>query len=130
MSTTEVDDLITSFEKIDHASVYGVEIPGTEGRAGMASIIATIKHDKFDFDSFLKTLQDNLPKYAFPIFIRFLSELSTTSTYKIPKFEMKKVGFNISKTNDPVYVLLPRSSGYTILTEEIYENILQGKYRF
>ncbi len=130
VSTNEVDDVITSFEKIDHASVYGVEIPGTEGRAGMASIIATIKHDKFDFDSFLKTIQDNLPKYAIPIFIRFLSELSTTSTYKIPKFEMKKVGFNIGKINDPVYVLLPRSSEYTLLTEEIYESILHGKYRF
>jgi len=43
---------------------------------------------------------------------------------------MKKVGFNINKTNDSIYVLLPRSSEYTLLTEEIYENILRGKYPF
>ncbi|MFX0134710.1 MAG: long-chain-acyl-CoA synthetase [Candidatus Hodarchaeota archaeon] len=130
VSTSEVEDLITSFEKIDHASVYGVVIPGTDGRAGMASIISTVNHDKFDFENFLKTLQDNLPKYAIPIFIRFLSELSTTSTYKIQKFDMKKVGFNFKKIIDPIYVYLPGSSEYTLLTEEIYENILNRKYKF
>jgi len=74
VSTSEVEDVITSFEKIDHTSVYGVEIPGTEGRAGMASIMATINHEKFDLHFFLKTLLENLPKYAIPKFIRFLSK--------------------------------------------------------
>ena len=130
VSTTEVEDIISSFEEIDHASVYGVEIPGYEGRVGMASILATIKHEKFDFNNFVKTLQDNLPKYAIPIFIRFLSQLNTTSTYKIQKYDMKKIGFNIKKTNNPIYVYLPRSAKYTLLTERIYENILNRKYRF
>jgi citronellyl-CoA synthetase len=130
VSTTEVEDIISSFEEIDHASVYGVEIPGCEGRAGMTSIVATVKHEKFDFNNFVKTLQDNLPKHAIPIFIRFLSELNTTSTYKIQKYDMKKLGFNIKKTNNPIYVYLPRSTKYTHLTETIYENILNRKYRF
>jgi len=130
VSTTEVEDIISSYEVINHTSVYGVEIPGCEGRAGMASILATVKHEKFDFNNFLKTLQDNLPKYAIPIFIRFLSELNTTSTYKIQKYDMKKIGFNIKKTNNPIYVYLPRSTKYTLLTEAIYENILNRKYSF
>ena len=130
VSTTEVEDIITSFEEIDHASVYGVEIPGCEGRAGMASILATVKHDKFDFNNFVKALQNNLPNYALPIFIRFLSELNTTSTYKIQKYDMKKIGFNIKKTNNPIYVYLPGSTEYTLLTERNYKNILNRKYRF
>jgi len=130
VSTTEVEDIITSFEEIDHASVYGVEIPGCEGRAGMASILATVKHDKFDFNNFVKALQNNLPNYALPIFIRFLSELNTTSTYKIQKYDMKKLGFNIKKTNNPIYVYLPGSTEYTLLTEKNYKNILNRKYRF
>ncbi len=130
VSTTEVEEVISSFESIDHISVYGVEIPGTEGRAGMASILTTVKHEKFDFNPFLRTMESNLPKYAIPIFIRFLSELSTTSTYKIQKFDKKKIGFDINKTSDPVYVLLPESPNYTLLTPEIYERILQIKYRF
>jgi citronellyl-CoA synthetase len=96
----------------------------------MASILATVKHDKFDFNNFGKALQDNLPNYALPIFLRFLSELNTTSTYKIQKYDMKKIGFNIKKTNNPIYVYLPGSSKYTLLTEDIFENILEGKYRF
>ncbi len=130
VSTTEVEDIVSSFEEIDHASVYGVEIPGYEGRVGMTSILATVKHEKFDFNNFVKTLQDNLPKYAIPIFIRFLSQLNTTSTYKIQKYDMKKIGFNIKKTNNHIYVNLPRSTKYTLLTEMIYENILNRKYRF
>ena len=130
VSTTELEDLISSFEEIEHSSVYGVEIPGCEGRAGMASILASVKVEKFDFNNFLSTLKENLPKYAIPIFVRFLSELNTTSTYKIQKFDMKKIGFNIKKTNNPIYVYLPGTHKYTLLTERIYENILNGKYRF
>ncbi|MHA2287349.1 MAG: long-chain-acyl-CoA synthetase [Promethearchaeota archaeon] len=130
VSTTEVENLISSFELIDHTSVYGVEIPGCEGRAGMASILATVNHDKFNFDNFLKLLQNNLPKNAVPVFVRFLSDLNTTSTYKIQKNEMKKFGFNIRKINNPVYVYLPGTSKFNLLTENIYESILERKYKF
>jgi citronellyl-CoA synthetase len=130
VSTTELEDLISSFEEIEHTSVYGVEIPGCEGRAGMASILASVKVEKFDFNNFLSTLQNKLPKYAIPRFIQFLSELSTTSTYKIQKYDMKKLGFNIKKTNNPIYVYLPETTKYMLLTEMIYEDILNRKYRF
>ena len=130
VSTSEVEDVISSFEQIDHSSVYGVEIPGTEGRAGMASIIATKDHENFNFNRLLKILQDNLPRYAIPKFLRLLSELSTTSTFKIQKSQMKKESFDINKTSDPIYVLLPGSSDYTPLTGEIYNNIINRKYKF
>ncbi len=130
VSTTEVEDLMCSFEQIKHSSVYGVIIPNTEGRAGMASIITGEDHEKFNFGKLLNILQENLPNYARPQFIRFLTELSTTVTFKIKKSDMKKVGFDIKKTNDPIHVLLPGSSEYVRLTKEIHDNILSGKYRF
>jgi len=130
VSTSEVEEVISSFKDIEHVSVYGVEIPGTEGRAGMASILSTIDNKKFNFDGLLQLLKDNLPHYAIPQFIRFLSELSTTSTYKIQKSVMKKVGFNINETTDSIYVLLPKRSEYTVLTKEIYDNVKDGEYRF
>ncbi|MFX1457530.1 MAG: long-chain-acyl-CoA synthetase, partial [Promethearchaeota archaeon] len=107
VSTSEVEDVISSLEEIEHSSVYGVLIPNTEGRAGMASIISTKNHKEFNFNELMKVVNENLPKYAIPLFIRFLPELSTTDTHKIPKSDMKKVGFNIGKTEDPIYVLLP-----------------------
>ncbi|MHA2260485.1 MAG: hypothetical protein ACXACO_21155 [Promethearchaeota archaeon] len=132
VSTSEVEDVILSFEDVEHTSVYGVLIPGTEGRAGIASIFSNKKINEFDFTGMLNTLTENLPKYAIPLFIRYsdLSELSTTNTYKIPKSNMKKIGFDIKKTNDPIYVLLPDSSEYTLLTEEIHSSIMNEKYRF
>jgi citronellyl-CoA synthetase len=130
VSTSEVEDVISSLEEVEHSSVYGVLIPNTEGRAGMVSIFSDKNHTEFNFNGLVKILNENLPKYAIPLFIRFLSKLSTTDTYKIPKSDMKKVGFDVSKTEDPIYVLLPGSSGYTLLTEEIHSNIMNEKYRF
>jgi citronellyl-CoA synthetase len=130
VSTSEVEDVTNSFEEIEHSSVYGVIIPGTEGRAGMASIFSNKRHQAFDFNGLSKIFNENLPRYAIPLFIRFLSELSTTNTYKIPKSDMKKDGFDIIKTNDPIYVLLPNQSEYTLLTEEVYSKIINGSYRF
>lgn len=130
VSTSEVEDVISSFKGIKHVSVYGVEISGTEGRAGMSSIITKQNDTEFDFNNFLNMLKRNLPPYAIPKFIRFLSELSTTGTYKIQKSEMKDVGYDIRKINDQIYVLLPGSSEYILLTEKIYNNIIGKSYRF
>ncbi|MHA1981804.1 MAG: AMP-binding protein, partial [Promethearchaeota archaeon] len=130
VSTSEVEDILSSFKQIEHSSVYGVEIPGTDGRAGMASIITTRDCENFDFEGFLSVLKTNLPPYAIPKFVRFICELSTTSTFKIKKSKMKEEGFDIKKITDPIYVLLPNRKEYTLLAEEIYKNIELCKYRF
>ena len=130
VSTTEVEEVLSSLEYISHSSVYGVEIPGTEGKASMASIISTSEHKIFKFNELLQTLNNNLPKYAIPLFIRFLSDLSTTSTYKIQKRKLKNEGYDIAKLKDPIYVLLPKNSEYKLMTKEIYNNIRNGVYPF
>lgn len=130
VSTSEVEDVISSFKQVEHTSVYGVEIPGTNGRAGMASIITSETCENFDFDGLLSVLKANLPQYAIPKFLRFLCELSTTSTFKIQKLKMKKESFDIEKIDDPIYILLPDSKEYVPLSEIIYENIGKGVYRF
>jgi acyl-CoA synthetase (AMP-forming)/AMP-acid ligase II len=128
--TSEVEDAISIFKGIEHVSVYGVEIPGIEGRAGMLSIVTKQTHIDFDFNSYLELLKKNLPKYAIPKFIRFLSELSTTGTFKIQKSEMKNDGYDISKTSDLIYILIPGEEGYTLLAEKVYSIITNKKYRF
>jgi citronellyl-CoA synthetase len=130
VSTSEVEDIIASFEQIDHSSVFGVKLPGTEGRAGMACVKATVSPENLKLSELLNLMEKNFPPYAIPKFIRVLSKLKTTSTFKIKKSDMKNVGFDISKTKDPIYVLLPESSEYVLLTEEIHNNIMNRKYRF
>jgi len=130
VSTSEVEDVISSFEQVEHSSVYGVEIPGTNGRAGMASIISAKSCSDFDLEGFLSVLKENLPQYAIPKFIRFLCELSTTSTFKIKKSKMKEEAYNIEKIEDQIYILLPGTKKYVPLSNIIYENIEKGEYRF
>ena len=130
VSTSEVEDVISSVMQVEHTSVYGVEIPGTNGRAGMASIFTKESCSNFDFETLLLKLKMNLPQYAIPKFIRFLCELSTTSTFKIKKSNTKQEGFDIKKIEDPIYILLPGNKEYIPLSKTIYENIGKGKYRF
>ncbi len=75
-------------------------------------------------------LQECLPEYAIPKFIRFTSDLVTTATLKIQKGGMKKEGYDITKLDDEIYIFLPGTSDYTPLTEEVYEGILNAKYNF
>ncbi|MFX1340683.1 MAG: long-chain-acyl-CoA synthetase [Promethearchaeota archaeon] len=129
VSTEEVESVINTFEQIDMCSVYGVLIPYTEGRAGMASLHRS-NNEEFKFKDFLRFLQKYLPHYAVPKFIRFIDEFSFTATHKIQKVKLKNEGYNINEFNDPIYVLLPESSEYIPLTREIYEGINKGKFLF
>ena len=128
VSTDEVENVISSFEKVQQNAVYGVLIPGTEGRAGMVSLVK--KGENFDFEAFLSYLKQYLPSHAIPIFVRVQKELDLTATLKIIKGPLKNESFNIDEVSDPIYVLLPKSSGYVPLTKEIYEGISEGKYAF
>jgi citronellyl-CoA synthetase len=130
VSTTEVEKIFNSFNQVEISSVYGVHIPGTDGRAGMASITLKGDIDEFDLDGLSKVLVENLPPYAIPIFLRIKSALSVTSTFKLLKSTLKKEEFNINTIADALYVMMPRESIYTPLTKEIYENIQNDKVKF
>ena len=130
VSTTEVEKIFNSFNQVEISSVYGVYIPGTDGRAGMASITIKGDIDNFDSDGLSKVLAENLPPYAIPIFLRIKSALSVTSTFKLVKSTLKKEGYNIDTIADALYVMMPHESTYTPLTKEIYENIQNKKIKF
>ena len=130
VSTEEVESVINEFDQVEMCCVYGVKIPQTEGRAGMVSIISNSQSKDFDFAGFYSMIQENLPEYAVPKFIRFTPNLSTTATLKIKKGNLKKEAFNLEEIEDSIYILLPNSSGYKLLTKEIYYGILNSNYNF
>ncbi len=131
VSTTEVESIASEFHQVHISAAYGVKIPMMDGRAGMLSV-ATLntKPEDFDLGGFTKTLLNGLAKFAVPKLLRITSELPTTGTMKIMKGPLKKEGFDINTITDPLYVLLPGESKFIPLTEEIYKNITEGKYRF
>lgn len=127
VSTTEVEAIISNLISYRDCVVYGVEIPGLEGRAGMAAI-----HDEkgtLDINQLLVDLKENLASYAIPRFIRILTKIDLTGTYKLKKKDLLDDGYNPKRIEDKLYYLSD-SSGYQPLTTEIYDQIEQGKIRF
>ena len=79
VSTVEVENAISSRLGSQEVIVYGVEIPGEEGRAGMATLSSCLNLDLVQLCEWIKT---DLPSYAKPLFIRLASELDHTGKYK------------------------------------------------
>ncbi len=131
VSTTEVENIMGVFGQIVDAVVYGVEIPGTNGRAGMAAITPRTEISHIDFHLLYEYLRKELPPYAIPVFIRIMKQMETTGTFKYQKVNLKKEGFDAAQVKgDALLVCLPGTHAYTPLTEEIHQNILDGQYRF
>jgi acyl-CoA synthetase (AMP-forming)/AMP-acid ligase II len=130
VSTTEVEAVANALDQVSLSAVYGVKMPGGDGRAGMIAIIPECSPGDFDLKVLCRHLQTTLPAYAVPKFLRLNKDLEYTPTHKIKKVALKKDGFDPGRINDALYVLLPGASEYQPLTQEIYQHILDGKYRF
>lgn len=103
VATTEVEAALAAIDGIDEAVVYGVEVPGADGRAGMAAILC--QGGQLDGVALAQALQKALPKYAVPLYIRVRAEHEVTATFKHRKVDLKREGFDPSKVTDALYVL-------------------------
>lgn len=132
VSTTEVENMVSEYEKIAEAVVYGVEIPDTNGRAGMAAITLTdaAELNEQDCSAMVNLFKKSLPAYAVPVFLRIQKQVETTGTFKYQKNKLKEQAFDPKQTDDRLLVLLPNATAYCDLTPEIYANIQAYKYRF
>jgi hypothetical protein len=108
--------------------VYGVEIPGQEGRAGMAAI-KTEQYLEINLQDLSKKVIADLPAYAKPLFIRLIPQLEHTSTFKAIKSSLVEDGFNIKKIKDKIFYFDPTEQIYKELTLEVYEKILSHNIR-
>jgi fatty-acyl-CoA synthase len=125
VATSEVAQVIGVFNGIE-SNVYGVEIPKCDGRAGMAALTG-VNDKKFDFEGFAKHLLKELPRYAVPLFLRFMPAQEVTSTFKHLKGDLRKVGFDPNHVKDPLYFFDGKS--YVPLTPEIFAKLTSGEIR-
>ncbi|XP_015784856.1 long-chain fatty acid transport protein 4-like [Tetranychus urticae] len=128
VSTGEVEAVIGSITNHADTVVYGVLVPGNEGRAGMVAIRDTT--GSLDLKDLLIKMKKELPQYAIPIFIRLTADIEVTSTFKMPKFTLKKESYDINLVNDPIYVLDWKNEEYKKLDKETYDKIINGEYKF
>lgn len=123
VATSEVETVISNVIGFKDATVYGVEIPGNEGKAGMVAIYDD--KNSLNLEGFAEKLKKVLPSYARPRFIRILSELPMTGTYKLKKKDLQQDAFDIKKVKDPIYFL--NNDTYVKLTEKYYNDIIKEK---
>ncbi|MDZ7685499.1 MAG: hypothetical protein U5O39_11260 [Gammaproteobacteria bacterium] len=126
VSTNEVGEIINQHPKVDIANVYGVEIPGTEGRAGMAALVLTEDAGDLDLDEFANFVKKELPVFARPVFVRVQRELHVTGTFKLVKGDLRKEGYNIDEVSDPIYVMKPGSATDQRLDQDFYQKLKNG----
>ncbi|MGE5368829.1 MAG: AMP-binding enzyme, partial [Chloroflexota bacterium] len=123
VATAEVAEAIAAFPGVRDVSVYGVEVPGRDGRAGMAALVAD---DAFDLDALRPYLKARLPAYARPLFLRLSHELEVTETFKHRKRELASEGFDPRRVADPLFFAAAGGSIYTALDLALYEEIIGG----
>jgi citronellyl-CoA synthetase len=130
VSTNEVAEVLNAHPQINMANVYGVEVPGIEGKAGMVAFELP-EGEELDLDGFQALVERELPGYAQPVFIRVLRSVTTTVTFKLQKTDLREQAFHPDRVGgDPIYVRKPRSAGYEPLEADFYQTILSGASGF
>jgi citronellyl-CoA synthetase len=126
VSTNEVGEILNANKQVEIANVYGVDVPATEGKAGMVSL-ALNPGKTFDMDEFSAYVAANLPGFAQPVFVRIQADISTTGTFKMVKGDLRNQAFHLEQLGgDAIYVMMPRSKSYQKLDQKLYESILDG----
>ncbi|WP_375486334.1 long-chain-acyl-CoA synthetase FadD6 [uncultured Mycobacterium sp.] len=125
VATTQVEAALAADESVEECAVYGVEIPRTGGRAGMAAVKLR-DGAEFDGKALARTVYDRLPVYALPLFVRVVESMEHTTTFKSRKVGLREQGYGPG-IEDPLYVLAGRDEGYVPFCSEYPDEVAAGK---
>jgi fatty-acyl-CoA synthase len=126
VATSEVSTVISEFPGIRHANVYGVEVPGTDGRVGMAALVTD---QILNLTNLHQHLASRLPPYARPLFLRMCVRADLTGTFKYSTTALARQGYNPEMIADPLYVDFFESQGFVPLDKHLYDRIQTGEFR-
>jgi fatty-acyl-CoA synthase len=126
VATSEVAAVICEFPGITHAHVYGVAVPGVEGRVGMATLIPS---GSLDLAELHRHIADCLPSYARPLFLRIREKVELTGTFKYTKTELVRQGYDPITITDLLYFDLAEADAFVPLDNELYHRIQSGGVR-
>lgn len=124
VSTSEVARVAATAPGVLEAIVYGVEVPGNEGRAGMAALV--VDPAQFTIDALAAHLERDLPRYARPLFLRLCQSLCTTGTFKYRKQEWIAEGYDPTSITDPLYLFDADEGRYRALDSDTHQRLLAG----
>lgn len=119
VSTTEVENILSANLNSKEVVVYGVPIPGQEGKAGMA----TIACKDLDIKEFGRIVKKDLTTFSRPLFIRLTDDIDHTGSFKVQKNRLIDEAFNIDRVKDKLYYYDTKEQNYLPLTADIYKKI-------
>ncbi|MEO8114746.1 MAG: long-chain-acyl-CoA synthetase, partial [Phenylobacterium sp.] len=125
VSTNEVAERLLTAPGVLEAEVYGVTVPGADGRAGMAGLVVD---DNFDIETFGRHVADQLPTYAQPLFVRLLPAIETTGTFKVRKMDLVADGYDPTRVKGPLFFRNAKR-GYVKITKSVFEKIATSAAR-
>ncbi len=125
VSTGEVAAVISACPGVSDAAVYGVAVPGTEGRAGMAAIVVEARFEPAALRPHLQAL----PAYARPLFLRIVPTMDLTGTFRLKKNELALQGYDPARVSDPLYFDDRALEAYVKIDAALYERIRAGRLR-
>jgi fatty-acyl-CoA synthase len=120
VATSEVSEAICAFPGVKQANVYGVDVPGADGRAGMAMLVAG---DELDLAAFRAHLIKCLPDYAHPLFLRIRNDIEVTATFKYTKNDFVRQGYDPAAIGDAIYFNHQERRAFVRLDQELYDRI-------
>tara|TARA_B100000927_G_scaffold126893_1_gene102353 strand:- start:309 stop:2087 length:1779 start_codon:yes stop_codon:yes gene_type:complete len=120
VATSEVAEAFAGFDGILETNVYGVSIPGSDGKAGMAALST---NRDINLENLYQSLSSSLPSYAQPLFLRIKKEIEITGTFKHRKVELVKDGYNPEEIKEPMYFCDHKAQTYLPLDQELYNKI-------
>ena len=141
VSTAEVSEVLGRSPGVLEANVYGVQIPGHEGRAGCAALtIAPETRAGVDWSGLARFVQKQLPKYAVPVFIRVLEgEVGGGASHnnKQDKVKLRTEGVDpglrgskvLGGERDEVFWIPPKQDSYVRFEHNDWQSLVQGKAR-
>jgi len=125
VSTNEVGEILNACDQVEISNVYGVDIPGAEGKAGMAAI-TLMPGQQFSAAEFTEFVDRELPAFARPVFVRIEQQQDTTGTFKLFKGKLKQQAYHLDQVDEPIYVRQPKSKQYELLDHGFYEQLING----
>jgi fatty-acyl-CoA synthase len=128
VSTNEVGEAVSSYHGVQEATVYGVGVPGMDGRAGMASVVVDPRA-AFDLQGLPRFVAARLPEYARPLFYRFRDHLDMTATFKSRKADLVAEGFDPARVRDAVFFVDPKTLAMTPVDATLRDAICSGAVR-
>lgn len=126
VAAAEAAQAIASCPGVAEANVYGVEVKGYDGRAGMAALVVDAA---FDLATLRRHIEARLPDYARPVFLRITGRLEVTETFKLKKQALAAQGFDPRIIGEAIYYAAPHGDSYVRVNESLYRQIVAGAIR-